>query len=252
MIGREQRSRQHIEPGTLCYLCGQVIELDQDWNRDHVPPARIFASDVRSQFSTNLAWLPTHVACNSSYRRDEEYFIASFVGHVHTPTADAVMKDLAGASAKGHGVGLIKAIINRFGKVVGPGGEVLFSFDKSRADRCVWKIVRGLYYLELNKVLPEETLGEIHLASPQNTAGDLAKITWFPAVRDTAPMGKYGAVFDYKWLCWKDRELRGHVFALLFWDGLVAALLFHDPACHCDTCKEHRREPNVSQGLSPE
>ncbi len=237
-MGWAQRSRRYLDPGTLCYLCGQTIKPDQQWNRDHIPPARIFAAAVRRKFSPNLVWLPTHVDCNSSYRGDEEYFIASFVGHVRTPTADAVMKELGDAAAKRHGVGLIKEVISRFGRVIGPKGELLYSFDKARVDRCLWKIVRGLYYLDLAAVLPEKTLGEIHLISPQNTADDLQKIGWFASVRDTEPMGRYGSVFDYKWLCWKDDEIRGHAFALMFWDGLIAATLFHDPACACARCTE--------------
>jgi hypothetical protein len=61
---------------------------------------------------------------------------------------------------------------------------------------------------------------------------------WFPAVRDTEPMGAYGAVFDYKWLGWKDGDLRAHAFAMLFWDGLLVGILFHNRAAVTDVARD--------------
>jgi hypothetical protein len=236
-MGREQRSRQYLPAGTRCYLCGNVINpAAEKWNRDHVPPKRVFSSTVREQFSPKLDWLPTHEACNSAYRADEEYFVASFAGHVQSSMADAVMKDLGEAAAKGHGVGLLREVISRFGRIVGPNGEVLYEYDTARVHRFVWKVIRGLYYLDLDIVLPEAMRGEIHIVNPANVPEDLARIGWFPAVRDTAPLARYGTVFDYKWLGWKDGEVRGHAVSMLLWDGLIVASLFHDPACRCGHC----------------
>jgi len=42
-MGHEQRSRRRLAPGTFCDLCGNVIAEGEDWNRDHVPPQRLFA-----------------------------------------------------------------------------------------------------------------------------------------------------------------------------------------------------------------
>jgi hypothetical protein len=229
-----------LPPGTVCYLCGQVIGPSDDWNRDHVPPSRIFATEVRRQHNPNLAWLYSHGRCNSAYRADEEYFVASFVGHVRTPTANAVFAELGEAARRGHGVGLLREVISRFGTIVGPRGEVLYSFDSARVNRFLWKLVRGLYHLELGAVLPENLQAPIHLISPATPVADLENLGWFPAVRDTEPLARYGGVFDYKWLGWKDDELRGHAFAMLFWDGLIAATLFHDPRCRCGSCPASR------------
>ncbi|PYS21251.1 MAG: hypothetical protein DMG11_28240, partial [Acidobacteria bacterium] len=66
----------------------------------------------------------------------------------------------------------------------------------------------------------------------------LEGLAWFPAVRDTQPLAKYGAVFDYKWIGWKTAENeRFHVMAMLFWDGLIVATAFHDPTCDCGKCR---------------
>ena len=89
---RPQRSGERLPPGTSCYLCGKTITEDETWNRDHVPPQRIFASALRTQFNPQLEWLYTHVSCNGDYQKDEDYFVVSFAGHVQQPTAQAVFQ----------------------------------------------------------------------------------------------------------------------------------------------------------------
>src|SRR5437016_1644421 len=42
-MGHEQRSRTRLPADARCYLCGNAIEPDEEWDRDHVPPKRIFA-----------------------------------------------------------------------------------------------------------------------------------------------------------------------------------------------------------------
>ena len=237
--------------GTRCYLCGNPLEEDQDWNRDHVPPRRIFASTVRGQFSPNLEWLATHTSCNSSYREDEEYFVVSFAGHVQTPMANEVMNDLKNAALKGHGVGIIRDVVSRFERVQGPRGERTYSYDNGRTDRFLWKLIRGLYFLHLDCVLPENTIGEIHLVDPKQPPESIERLTWFPVVRDTEPLVVYGRVFDYKWIGWKDGSLRGHAVSMLFWDGLIAASLFHDPTCSCGTCAAHSSPPADARRVVP-
>ncbi len=245
-MGREQRSRRFLPEGTRCYLCGHVIDATRDkWNRDHVPPKRIFASELRQEHDLTLKWLPTHIPCNSDFRGDEEYFVVSFAGHVGSKAAQAVMRDLKDAATKGHDHGLLRDVIGRFGRIVGPNGEVLYEYDTNRVKRFAWKVVRGLYYLELGGVLPEKTLGDIFIVNPVRPPDDLANLGWFATVRDIEPMGQYGAVFDYKWLGWKDGEIRAHAFAMLIWDGLIITTLFHDPRCDCATCIQrarHQRE----------
>ena len=248
-MGRDERAREKAMAGATCYLCGRSINPDtEECNRDHVPPRRIFASAVRRQFGPNLPTLPTHAACNTAAERDEAYFIVSFAGHVDTDVAREVMRDIGAKARQGEGRGLLQDVVNRFGKVVGPKGEVLYSYESSRTDRFLWKVVRGLYMLDTGFVLPEQPPAGIELLSPKQIPGELSKVPWFNAVRDTEPLGRYGRVFDYKWLCWNDGELRGHAVAMLFWDGLVAAVMFHDPRCRCGKCDDWRADRRAEDG----
>ena len=235
-MAREQRSRRYLSPDAICYLCCKPITPDENWNRDHVPPERIYGKRVRQEHHVTLDWLYAHEACNSAYQSDEEYFVVALVGHHNSPTAKAVWEDLTRGSGRGHSRGLIKTVIGQFGKVILPDGGILFSLDQSRAQRVAWKIVRGLYTLESGKMLPESQLRKIEIIPQSEAAKRLTDHPWFPMVRDTAPLGQHGAVFDYKWVCWKDGTLHGHAIAMLFWDRLTVLVILHDPTCKCERC----------------
>ena len=58
-----------------------------------------------SQHSPNVEWLYTHASCSEAYKKDEEYFLFSFAGHVKTATASVVMDDIRAAARKGHDAG---------------------------------------------------------------------------------------------------------------------------------------------------
>jgi hypothetical protein len=242
---RKRAKKQGID--VVCYLCEKTIGENEDADRDHVPPKRVFASAVRTALNTNLASLPTHVECNRAYRDDEEYFVVCLAGHVQSAAATEVMNDLRSAADENHGRGTIKEVISQFSTVVGPRGERLYAVERARIERVVRKITRGLYTLDTGKTLPESFVAQIHLIDPKDPAAGLAKIGWFETVRDTEPLARYGNVFDYKWLGWKDNELRGHAMAMLFWDGVIVALIFHDPTCDCDGCRAARSKAGTGK-----
>lgn len=242
-MGRDQRSRRRLEPGAFCYLCGNVIAEGEEWNRDHVPPQRLFAKSVRQQYSPQLDWLPTHVACNSAYKDDEDYFVTALVGHHTTAWAKAVTEDIRRGAAKGQGTGVIKTILSQFGKVTSPTGDRVFALDTNRANRAIWKIVRGLYTLETGRFLPDMSYLNIEIIPRSEADETLPKHPWFEFVRRTEGLARHQAIFDYKWVgrCVDDGhvniyESRGNFMALLFWDALIVLCMFHDPACRCHRC----------------
>ena len=236
-VGREQRSRRYLPPDATCYLCGLAIEPDQLWNRDHVPPERVFGKQVRREHAVDLKWLYAHSACNTGYKDDEEYFVVALAGHHRqTSTGRAVWDDIARGAAAGHGVGLLKTIVGQFGKVQHADGSRTFALDLGRAHRVAWKIVRGLYTLECGTTLPESQLHTVEIVPQADGPRLLPNHTVFPFVRDTGSLGKHEAVFDYKWLCIPAEGARCHAIAFLLWDSLVVLVIFHDPSCPCDEC----------------
>lgn len=184
-MGREQRSRRRLPPGAFCYLCGNLLTDGEDWNRDHVPPQRLFAKTVRRQYSPQLDWLPTHIACNSAYASDEDYFVTALVGQHGTAWAKAVFEDVRRGVAKGQGIGLIKTILGQFGKVRTADGAMLFALDTNRANRAIWKLVRGLYTLETGRFLPELSFLNIEIVARSEADRRLPSHPWFEFVRNT-------------------------------------------------------------------
>src|SRR5688572_30115975 len=106
-MGAEQRSRRHLPPNTVCYLCGREIASGEKWNRDHVPPQRFYGKSIRPQINRSLGLLHTHTTCNSDFKRDEEYYVACFAGHADTATGRSVFEDIRRGVAKGHDVPLL-------------------------------------------------------------------------------------------------------------------------------------------------
>ena len=249
-MGWAQRSRRHLPPGTVCYLCGAPFVAGEEWNLDHVPPQRFYGKAIRSAFNPNLGWLPTHPHCNSAYKADEEYYVASFAGHTDSDTGRSVFNDFRGAVAKGHDVGLLKTILSQFGKVTLADSSIPFNFDTDRTSRIVWKLVRGLYFEEVGRVLPEDHEPRtIYMLGPEETKDVADKYPWWLLVRNTQPMGKYGRVFDYKWLGLTVEGGRGHMLAMLLWERLLLLVVFHDPSCPCGCVKQEIvGRPSASSG----
>lgn len=184
-------------------------------------------------------WLPTHRACNGAAKSDEEYFVLALAGHHRTPTGEAVWRDIERGARKGHGKGLIKRIVGQFGAVSLPDGSTTFGLEP-RAKVAAWKIIRGLYALRSSTPVPLDQPHLIEIVPRSEAARRLADHAWFPLVRDTAPLGRYGAVFDYKWIGIPVLGIRAHAFAMLFWDSLIVMGLFHDPSCNCKDCRTAR------------
>lgn len=237
-MGWQQRSRRRLPPGTICYLCGKPIVEGEAWNRDHVPPQRFYGKSIRDAFNPNLAWLPTHTKCNTGYKSDEEYYVASFAGHANSDAGRSVFNDFRRAVAKGHDTGLLKTVISQFGKVVLPDGSLVFTYDTDRAGRITWKLVRGIYHEETGGFLPENTPKRLFMLSPEKNKDAESDYPWWPLVRDTAAMGRHGAVFDYKWLGTIMDGTRAHALGMLLWDRLLILVLFHDPSCSCTNCRQ--------------
>jgi len=243
-----RRSRRRLEPNTVCYLCSLPITAGQDWNRDHIPPSRFFGNAIKEALNPQLQWLPTHVECNSAYRRDEELFAmnAGFMaGGSNSESANAVLADIRRGLLKGQQHGLFLSIGPQFKPSGQPDGTVNFSYDGERTLRIVWKIVRGLYALHMNRPLDIDTPHHCYpLIGPFRSAEQIEQVEWLPDVLLLGQsFGEYKQVLDYRWLGLIEPgrpSLRAHGFALLFWERVIAPVLIHDPTCSCPQCAAGR------------
>lgn len=110
-----------------------------------------------------------------------------------------------------------------------PSRKVVKRFDPQRFWRVVWKIARGLFAIEYQKFLPEDTPRSFQIVDPDTKPPDL-----FYLIPDET-RGAYPGVFDYKFAAFPE-HMGEHLWAMLFWDRLIMLVLFHDPECSCDVC----------------
>ena len=69
----------------FCYVCGQVLVDGDHSNRDHVPPSACIAQCDKAQ---SPFILPTHPACNASFKVDDErtgQFLSILHGKISKP-----------------------------------------------------------------------------------------------------------------------------------------------------------------------
>jgi hypothetical protein len=232
-----KRSRRYLRPNQCCYLCGQVIMHDEAWDRDHVPPRRLFGKRALRSLHTQLDWLPTHVRCNQSYRADEEYAITALapIALTHdreaipTESAKPVLEDMGRSLMAGHAVGLHRSLAANWGRVVGPRLETIVDHDWTRVDRFLWKVVRGLYFMTTDRLLPGDARHKVSVFTSMMTSEAYAD----PAILctlSTAPMGKHSQIFDYKWACLVQPDgSRAHNMLFLLWESILARVAFLDP-----------------------
>jgi len=217
---------QETQEPELCYLCGEAVLGDV--SRDHVPPKQIFSREVRRNHSPELLTLPTHKLCNLSYQQDEEYFIHTLSPVVmDSYSGQSLHQELLQQYAIGRNVPLSRAVLNEFERrpsgIYLPNGKIAKRFDPDRFWRVVWKIIRGLFFLEYGRYLPEDTLRTFKLVSPGNKPPDE-----FYFLNNEPFRGRHPGVFDYKYRQFPEVH-DCHLWAMLFWDRLIVLSVFHDP-----------------------
>jgi hypothetical protein len=221
----------------ICYLCGQPLQGEID--DDHVPPKQFYAKSLRKLHNPDdLLTLPVHKSCNISYQKDEDYFVHSIAPlAMESYPGKAIFEDISNQFKRPQGKRIGEMIRKEFDDrpsgLILPAGKVVKRFSGDRIWRVVWKIVRGLFFHEYGRFLPENTPRVFDNVS----VGDRPPEKFVPILA-SPPRGKYPAVFDYKFICVPELN-NFHAWAMLFWDRLIKFACFHDPNCQCDLCTKH-------------
>jgi hypothetical protein len=220
-VGEHKRNKAAVH---RCYLCGEV--MTDRGNRDHVPPQQFFPPSLRKVYHPNLITLRTHVACNSEYKDDEEYFVASTLPLVTDTVAGGVLaRDMFNRNQRGSMVGLVNHVMRGFSTHVRgialPPNLIALNVRGERVHRVIWKITRGLYYYSHGAVLPESVPRYIELIEP---ARDVPKE--FNAVLAAESLGEYQAVFAYKNTIYQGLNQAQDVWAMLLWDRIIVLVAF--------------------------
>jgi len=220
----------------ICYLCGNILEK-ADRTKDHVPPKQFFPGEfVERDLTKNLFTLPAHKKCNKSYEKDEQYFKFSLAGEVaNTFAGRALLKDVKRSSKYPQGKRLIRRILKEYRHVTDAGilpppGKVFKRVESFRLERIVWKIARGLFYKEYKRFLPEDRLICCAVIPSNCKPPDILEL----AIQTESKGGKNQGVFDYKFFHAEDKDDEGplnfYMYAMLFWDKIIAFAGFDDPS----------------------
>lgn len=221
----------------ICYLCGEPIS--DEVSRDHVPPQQFYAPSLRQRFNLDkLTTLPTHDACNKAYGRDEEYVICSLVAPSQgSVAANALFQHHVQKFRAGQMQGLVHKIMSSFDERPSglhlPNNRVVMRLEGERVKRVVWKIVRGLYYIETGAVLPENTTYTVEMREPENRDPSELDDLW-NAVKAQPDKGDYKGVFAYKHADLAAGDARIHGWGMLWWDRLMWFVGHHHPGAPGD------------------
>jgi len=205
----------------ICYLCGKPI--NGKVSKEHVPPKQFFTKVFRKVNSPNLLTLPSHSNCNKAFQADEDYFFAALAGlNEDAKQHDWLMDDVRNKVWRNEAVGLRQKILSEFSSTMSgihlPGNLVAKQFDTKRANRVVWKIIRGLCFHHYSQVLPENVKHGIKYWQVQDEPPKMYQdnLMYGPV------HGPYPEIFCYKFRKVTNKDSLSALWALFFWESIVA------------------------------
>jgi hypothetical protein len=217
-----------------CYLCGRPIGTE-DPTMDHVPPQRFFPQEIRHSRSLNLVTLKTHRDCHRPWGRDEEYvFNAILPLAMDSDTGKAAARDLGRSFRREAGQRLGRMVAREFedrpSGLVLPGDLIIKRLDGQRLHRVMWKIARGVIFVETGRFIRESAGHQLQMLDARDEWP-----TWLIALMGEPAKGHSPDVFDYR--IWLARENGvANALAMHFWERLTVWVVFHDPGCPCHQC----------------
>lgn len=152
-----KESSRNLSSNRICYLCG----IRPANTKDHLFPESLFPKPIPSNLPARL---PACRQCNNSLSKDEELFrVFVACGMAYERQAgfriwtDKIRPDLQG---KRRGLKrLLKSltkvvpVISKSGGFLGQAG--ILEIQHQPIQRVLYKIAKGLYFLDTNQVLPD-------------------------------------------------------------------------------------------------
>ena len=106
--------------------------------------------------------------------------------------------------------------------------------ERSKIERVIWKLVRGIYFLNIKKVLSK------------NLSRQITRFDGMPQfkqefqegfIKKVAPAGPHPDVLIYKYGYYNEPANKAHIILIYLWKAIIFAVSFHDVGCGCDECK---------------
>lgn len=158
-----------------CYLCGKEILTRRESSKDHIMPRQQFKALIDKE-KENLFTLLVHNKCNGQYQKDEiiygEYMraLTGNIAEYNLNAGDIFTKNLSDSGKHPANYELTRRSISHKPIYTTEEGihhklyytdQCLTSEQSKSINNIIWKIVRGLYYLENKKVLRKEVMYQI-------------------------------------------------------------------------------------------
>ena len=190
---------------------------------DHVPPRQFYMKQIRETQNINLDVAPSHRRCNESYKEDEEYFYASMYAYVaknHPPMGTLYFQDLIRRSKRPQTPAKLRkilstAVIVTEGGIHLPNGMRRLTLYRTRIERTVVKIARGILFLSIDRYFQEQQIISISFCDKASEIDP-----FLPALRLHPLAGVYPDVFAHA-----HYSLGGfRPLLMLFWQALCSVL----------------------------
>lgn len=204
--------------------------MGKDRTRDHIPPKSFFPETWRKE--KNLSRLDVvwaHKACNASYQLDEEYSFQSLAPLARrTEVGPALWEKIEKPILTLSEFKLRQQVAQEFSR--DQFGRIHKTWDQQRVNRVIRKIVRGMWFLRFESVLPRGWRYDIAFYDPVNRPPAIV----MNAIADEPSWGFYPEVFFFK--AFRHSELPVQAWALFLWDWFVIFVSVHGPDCGCVNC----------------
>lgn len=208
-----------------------MITAREDVSRDHVPARQLFPSSVVQQGRTQLRTVISHRSCNQSFQADEDYFRATVLPFSEgTPGARALLDDHRRVRVERPTVA--QQWESRITNVTPnglllPAGTFGMTVDDRRLNRVIWKVVRGLVYLDSGALLRSEPSRSIRLLTGEGFEEHRGTYGLVPLDRTVVMPG----VFEFgRHSVTRDRATLT-TFMLVFLDSAVALVVYDESVC---------------------
>lgn len=153
----------------LCIYCGKTADT-----REHIPPKQFFKSTSNKPLIT----VPSCKVCNAGFQKDEDFFRQFYTSMLMERSSVAkqlmdgeISRSILRTPALGHQMFSQMKLVDAYTKAgLYKGKMTMYTVsdsDRGRINRVVTKIIKGLFYHEFSKTIPEDWTIKIIWITPK-------------------------------------------------------------------------------------
>lgn len=153
----------------FCIYCSKVADT-----REHIPPKQFFKGNPDKPLIT----VPSCKKCNAGFQKDEDFFRQFYVSMLmaRSPIAKQLMdgeisRSILRTPALGHQMFSQMKLVDAYTKSgIYKGKKTMYRVsdsDKIRINKVVTKTIKGLFYHEFGKTVPEDWIIKIIWITPR-------------------------------------------------------------------------------------